>query len=225
MNLTFVEAPAARFAAAAANLLADELSSAIEARGVAHLALSGGRSPWVIFGHLAELDVDWAKTHIWQVDERVAPDRDVDRNSVGLRSSFLSSTPIPEQNIHLMDVTSLDCERAAANYAADLARTCEGILDCVHLGLGVDGHTASWPPHDPILEVMDRDVAMTGEYNGYRRMSLTVPCVNRARQRLFTADSEEKLAALAALRAADPAIPASRVTHTNTRVLVSLPDH
>jgi len=210
------------FAREGAALMASHINEAIDARGVCHLALSGGRAPWELFGVLARSEVDWARVHVWQVDERVAPDRDVDRNSVGLKTSLLALAPILASNVHLMDVTAPDLGEAAAAYATDLARECGSVLDLVHLGLGADGHTASWPPGDPVIDVVDRDVAISKLYNGFVRMTLTVPCINRARHRVFLITGGDKEPAINELGAMGD-IPASRVSVDGTDALVALP--
>jgi len=210
------------FASAGAELMATHITRAIDDRGACHLALSGGRAPWELFGVLACTDLPWSKVHVWQVDERVAPDRDVDRNSVGLKTSLLALAPILASNVHLMDVTAPDLGEAAAAYAADLARLCDSTLDLVHLGLGADGHTASWPPGDPVIDITDRDVAISKLYNGFVRMTLTVPCINRARHRVFLITGGDKEHAINELGAMGD-IPASRVSVDGTDALVALP--
>jgi 6-phosphogluconolactonase/glucosamine-6-phosphate isomerase/deaminase len=100
-------------------------------------------------------------------------------------------------------------------YAAALPQQ----LGLVHLGLGPDGHTASLIPGDPVLDVSDRDVAVTGEYEGRRRMTLTYPVLNRARQILWLVTGDDKVDALARLRAGDPSIPAGRVSTANALVV------
>ena len=84
------------------------------------------------------------------------------------------------------------------------------MLDLVHLGLGTDGHTASLVPGDPVLNVTDRDVALTGVYTGRRRMTLTYPLLNRARRILWLVTGSDKASMLRRLRAADATIPAGR---------------
>jgi len=85
-------------------------------------------------------------------------------------------------------------------------------FDLVHLGIGDDGHTASLVPGDPVLEVDDRDVAITGAYQGRRRMTLTYPVLDRARSVLFLVTGEEKAEPLRKLLARDPGVPAARVS-------------
>jgi 6-phosphogluconolactonase/glucosamine-6-phosphate isomerase/deaminase len=92
-------------------------------------------------------------------------------------------------------------------------------FDLVHLGLGPDGHTASLVPGDPVLDVDDRDVALTGVYQGRRRMTLTYPTLNRARQVLWLITGADKVDALRRLRAGDRSIPAGRVEAASQLVI------
>jgi 6-phosphogluconolactonase len=152
--------------------------------------------------------------HVFQVDERVAPDGDPDRNLVDLRSNLLDRVPV---HAHLMDVTASDLDGAARRYAEELTSvTGDGVLDVVHLGLGDDGHTASWPPGDPVIDVVDSDVALTQPYRGRVRMTLTVPAVNRAREIMFLAAGPGKVEMVQKLVARDASIPASHVRQDAT---------
>jgi 6-phosphogluconolactonase len=190
----------------AAELIAAAADAAVAERGECSLALSGGRTPWRMVELLAGLELPWDRTWLFQVDERVAPAGDPDRNLTHL----VTALPIDLQGrLRPMPVTDDDLAAAAARYAAELPER----LDLVHLGLGPDGHTASLVPGDPVLEVTDRAVAVTAEpYQGRRRMTLTYPTIAAARQVLFLVDGDEKRDALARLRARDPDIPAGRVT-------------
>ncbi len=153
-------------------------------------------------------DVPWDRVDLLQVDERVAPDGDDDRNLTALRESL----PAPAR-VHPMPVERDDLEAAAKRYAETLASVAGSppVLDLVHLGLGDDGHTASLVPGDPVLDVRDREVAISGPYQGRRRMTLTYPALDRARQVLWLVTGEGKAAMLARLHAGDAAIPAGRV--------------
>jgi len=192
----------------AAVWVADQLWSAVAERDVAHLAVSGGNTPKAMFAAMAALPLPWERVHVWQVDERVAPDGDPARNLNDLQAALLSKVPATP---HLFAVTEPDLRVAAAAYAADLHAACDGVLDVVHLGLGDDGHTASWPPGDPVVDVTDVDAAEAGLYKGHRRLTLTVPAVNRARLIMFLLAGAAKAGPLAELVAGDPSIPASRV--------------
>ncbi len=205
----------------AAGVIAADARAAVAARGRFVVAVSGGRTPWVMLRDLAGEEVPWSGVHVVQVDERVAPAGDPDRNLTHLRESLLSHAPLPPDQIHAMPVESADLEAAAKAYA----RVLEGIagtppvLDLAHLGLGPDGHTASLVPGDPVLAVADRDVALTGVYMGRRRMTLTYPVLNRARRVLWLVTGSEKVSMLPRLLAGDPSIPAGRVARENALVL------
>jgi 6-phosphogluconolactonase len=149
-----------------------------------------------------------------QVDERVAPAGDTDRNLSHLRASLLAHAPLPPEQIYAMPVESPDLPAAAAEYARTLQEIAglPPMLDLAHLGLGPDGHTASLVPGDPVLDVTDRDVALTGgSYQGRRRMTLTYPLLNRSRRILWVVTGSEKIDMLARLRAGDRSIPAGRL--------------
>ncbi len=112
-----------------------------------------------------------------------------------------------------MPVEDADLRAAAAAYAAEL-RDVAGTppeLDLVHLGLGADGHTASLVPGDPVLQVADADVAVTGEYQGRRRMTLSFPVLNRAHQLLWVVTGAEKVSVLPRFLSGDRSIPAGRL--------------
>ena len=158
------------------------------------------------------MDLPWEQIEIYQVDERVAPAGDPDRNLTHLIASL---PPIGVGQIHAMPVNDDDLDAAAARYASDLPAR----FDLVHLGLGPDGHTASLVPGDPVLDVTDRDVALTGEYQAHRRMTLTYPTLNRASRILWLVTGAEKVDALRRLGERDSSIPAGRVDAADQRVL------
>jgi len=189
----------------AAVIVADAARSTIAAHGRVAVAVSGGRTPWAMFAHLADADVAWDRVVIFQVDERIAPDGDPDRNLTHLHRTLPA---VAQDGIRPMPVTAADPDQAAALYARGLPP----VFDLVHLGLGPDGHTASLVPGDAVLEVTDRDVAITAPYQGYRRMTLTYPVLNRAERILWLVTGPDKRDALARLRAGDAGIPAGRVT-------------
>jgi 6-phosphogluconolactonase len=205
----------------AAVVVAADLRAAIAARGHFTFAVSGGRTPWRMLRALADEGLPWERVHIFQVDERVAPAGDPDRNLTHLRASLLDHAALPADNVHVMPVEAADLERATARYAETLHRVAgtPAVLDLVHLGLGPDGHTASLVPGDPALDVTEADVAISGPYQGRRRMTLTFPIINRSRRILWLVTGDEKAETLVRLRNGDRSIPASRVRQDDALIL------
>lgn len=202
---------AASVAGRGAEILAEQAASAVAARGRFVFAVSGGRTPWAMFAHLSEA-MPWGKVTIFQVDERIAPDGHPDRNLTHLLGSLPAGADV---DVRAMPVGADDLDAAAASYAAGLPDR----LDLVHLGLGRDGHTASLVPGDPVLEVTHRAVAITGPYEGHRRMTLTYPVLNRARRILWLVTGADKADVLGRLVAGDRSIPASRVASARSLIL------
>jgi 6-phosphogluconolactonase len=202
-------------ASAAAEEAAAEIArrarAAVADRGGFALAVSGGRSPGRMLAALGGHDMPWAATSVYQVDERIGPPDDPQRNLIGLRRALPAEG---RARIVPMPVESDDLAAACAAYADALP----GRLDLVHLGLGADGHTASLVPGDPVLAVTQSDVAVTGSYQGRRRMTLTYPPMDRACAVLWLVTGADKRDALARLRAGDRGIPAGRVA-TREQVL------
>lgn len=211
-----VEVPgdAAALARAGADVVARTLTEAVDARGRATLAVSGGSTPWAMIADLARRDLPWSDVTVFQVDERVAPDGDTSRNLTHLRVA-LGDAPA---HVVPMDVTAADLEAAADAYGARLPET----IDLVHLGLGPDGHTASLVPDDEVLDVTDRLVALTGVYDGRRRMTLTYPALARASSILWLVGGADKRDALNRLLAGDQSIPAGRVPTEHALVLADM---
>ena len=198
-----VLADPAAVARAGAAFVAQRAEAAVAASGSFQFAVSGGHTPWAMFAELASQQVPWHAVTIYQVDERVAPPDDPDRNLVHLHKA-LGSAPA---QVRPMPVDESDLEAASADYAASLPEH----FDLVHLGLGPDGHTASLVPGDPVLSVADRLVALTRPYQGRVRMTLTYPALARARQILWLVTGDDKKGPVAKLLAADTTIPAGRV--------------
>jgi 6-phosphogluconolactonase len=206
----------------AAAVIASEARAAVAARGRFVMAVSGGHTPWQMLRAMAAEEVPWRAVHVAQVDERVAPANDPDRNLAHLRESLLAHAPLSPEQIHAMPVESPDLAAAAAQYAATLREIAGSppVLDLAHLGLGPDGHTASLVPGDSVLGVVDRDVAVTGgTYQGRRRMTLTYPMLNRSRRIVWLVTGSEKVDMLARLRAGDRSIPAGRLEQARALVL------
>lgn len=212
-----MNAPA--LAGRAADMVAARLAEAADARGRATLAVSGGSTPAAFLAELARRKLPWEDVHVFQVDERVAPPGS-ERNLTGLGEALLDRVGIPAGNVHPMPVDAPDLAAAAAAYAEEIRAVTgpAGRLDVVHLGLGDDGHTASWPPGDPVVDAPD-DVAVVGPFNGRLRMTLTPPAVNRAGWIMWLISGVAKAAVLRRLLAADAALPASRVRRHDVTLL------
>jgi 6-phosphogluconolactonase len=195
----------------AAAYVAELARIAARERGRFTFAVSGGHTPWAMFRELSGEDMPWADTELFQVDERVAPEGDPDRNLTNLMAS-IGNAPA---RVHPMPVNDADLARAAAEYATVLPQR----FDLVHLGLGPDGHTASLVPGDPVLEVTDALVALTQPYQGHQRMTLTYPALARADQIMWLVTGADKRDPLAKLLAGDESIPAGRVLATRSLIL------
>ena len=195
-------------AEAAARRVGELIAERARAGGDFALALS--KAPPALLHALVASGVPWERVRIFQVDERVVPPGHPDRNLAGLLAAL---PPHARERVRPLPVDEPDLEEAAARHAAAL-----GPLDLVHLGLGPDGHTASLFPGDPVLDVRDRLVAVTREHGGYRRLTLTYPALEAARELVWLVTGEAKREALARLLAGDGSIPAARIA--NPRQLV-----
>jgi 6-phosphogluconolactonase len=190
-----------------ASLIAESAHNAVEDRSTFTLALSHGAELVALLG---EAEVPWPHVTVFQVDERVAPSGHDDRNLAQLHAS------LPVEAVRPMPVEDLDLEAAADRYAAGLPER----LDLVHLGLGADGHTASLVPGDPVLDVRDRLVAVTQEYEGRHRMTLTYPVLDAAREIVWLVTGESKRDPLSRLLAGELSIPAARVRNIHQHVVI-----
>jgi 6-phosphogluconolactonase len=206
----------------AARLIATVLGVAVGRRTRASLALSGGSSPLPMLRALAREPLDWSAIHVYQVDERVVARGDSARNLGALDEILVWRGPLPRRNLHPMWVDRADLPGAAESYGEELAQVAgePPILDVVHLGIGDDGHTASLFPGDPVLAVKDRSVAVTAEHNGHRRMTLTYPVLNRARNVLWFVTGADKAGVVADLYAGGAPFPAGRVARRRAVLVV-----
>src|SRR6476469_9488727 len=116
-----VLAEADAVASRAAETIAEQARAAVDARGRFTVAISGGRTPWAMLRVLSSLDVPWARVHVFQVDERIAPDGDTDRNLTQMQATLLEQPQARLVQIHAMPVESSDLDGAAAAYARTLA--------------------------------------------------------------------------------------------------------
>ena len=195
-------------AAVAAQSIARRLRDAQRRRGAATLALSGGSTAPAMIEVLLAERVPWDAVTVWQVDERVAPDGHPDRNA-----EQLDGLPCA---VRLMPVTAADLPAAAARYA----RTLPGRFDVVHLGVGDDGHTASWPPGDRDVLTSDRLVEVVPPFNGRPRMTLTPHVVNGARSRLVLATGAAKRPVITRWLEGDRSLPIATVRRAGTTVVL-----
>ncbi|MGW5363185.1 6-phosphogluconolactonase [Actinopolymorpha pittospori] len=212
-DLEVLETPA-DVATAAADDVLRRSEAAVADHGRFTFAVSGGHTPWAMFAELARRDMAWDRVVIYQVDERVAPAGDPDRNLTHLRES-LGSAPAEVVPMPVNDTGPGGLEAAADRYAATLPDR----FDLVHLGLGPDGHTASLVPDDPVLKATDHLVAITGPYQGHQRMTLTYPALARAARVLWLVTGADKQEPLAKLLAGDESIPAGLVRARASLVL------
>ncbi len=201
----------------AANFIAERAAEAIQARGVFLIAFSGGKTPLKMFEMLGRQSIDWSKVHVFQVDERLAPDGP-DQNYFQLHEALLSRVPLPPDQVHHVN-QAVDAESAAALYASAIHDFLgvKPTLDLVHLGLGSDGHTASLVPNDEVLKCAE-DIGVSQVYGGWRRVTMTYPMLNRARGRLWLVTGQDKAAMLEHLLAHSGEIPAVGISRQNTVV-------
>ena len=202
--------------------VATVLRVAVAVRGHAVVTFSGGSTARPLLAALARADVPWAAVHVLQVDERVAPDGDPDRNLTALRLELTDRIALPPGHLHAMPVLDSDLEGASARYAHVLQELCglPPTLDLVHLGLGEDGHTASLVPGSPVLRGGAGAVAVTPPYRGRRRMTLTLPTLSRARTVLWFVNGSTKAAVVRRLVDGDPTIPAGKVERSRAILFV-----
>lgn len=200
-------------ARAAAECIAESARESVAARGRFLLAVSGGSTPQQMFEHLSQQDVPWSQVHLFQVDERFAPDGDPARNFTQLRAALLDRLPAAPGGVYPMSVNEPDSRVACATYASTLAAIAGRpvVLDLVHLGMGADGHTASLQRDDVAALQENGDVAVAQMFGGFRRLTLTLPLINRARRVLWLVTGTEKHTMLERLLSGDEHIPAGRV--------------
>jgi len=224
MDCQSLTSPAVVASAAAAHIASCAMQ-AIDERGHFTLALSGGSTPWLMLNHLVRLDLPWDRFHIVQVDERVAPDGDAERNLTHIQAQFTSRVAIPPGQVYAMPVLEENLDAAADSYMhtlRGLAGT-PAIIDLVHLGLGGDGHTASLFPGNPVLDSLARDVDIARVAQQRIRMTLTYPVINRARNILWLICGADKADMLQRLLAQDQSIPAGRVSQDQATIFTDIP--
>ncbi|MEM7540561.1 MAG: 6-phosphogluconolactonase [Pseudomonadota bacterium] len=218
-----IYADPAKTAAAAADYIADSAARRLEQAPFFSLALSGGSTPKLMLAALRELDVNWSRVLVFQVDERVAPAADPARNLHLVHDALVATGVLPSENFLPMPVETVadSPDRAVQDYTTTLVESVGNppVFDLIHLGLGDDGHTASLIPDRGEIERTDAEVMLTEPYQGLPRMTVSLPLINRAAQRLWLVTGAGKAAALAQLQAGDATIPAGRVCVPNSVVI------
>ena len=197
---------AAAVARRAAQRIARRIRGAVARQGFATAAFSGGKTPAAMLAELARMDLPWEALTVYQVDERLVSSGDPRRNA-----ALLDVLPLGHGNRRQFEVGTRQPRDAVTGGLP-------AVFDIVHLGMGADGHTASWPPGDPVIDARG-DIAYSGEYAGTRRVTITPAVVNRARWRIVVITGADKTDALRAwLDGAD--LPIQRVTRTATTLVV-----
>jgi 6-phosphogluconolactonase/glucosamine-6-phosphate isomerase/deaminase len=194
--------------AAAAAWIAQRLRDACRRRGMASLAVSGGSTAPPMIEALVSEQLPWKQITVWQVDERIVPDDDPARNALQL-----ADLPC---RVRLLPVTVAKLRPAALRYGNAMPEQ----LDVVHLGLGDDGHTASWPPDRPKIVTSDRRVELVDTFNGYMRMTITGSVVNAARSRVVLTTGASKRPMVERWMMLDESLPIGAVSRVNTIAFV-----
>jgi 6-phosphogluconolactonase len=182
--------------------VASKLDAAIEARGKATIAVSGGGTPKVMFAVLAEQEIDWSRVTVTLVDERWV-DTDSDRSNARMVSSTLLTHEAHVATfLPLFDRAHKDDVDAAL---ADVGKRIDDLgspFDVVLLGMGPDGHTASFfPGGDHLAEALDLDgkqpvLSMRAEGAGEPRITLSLPRVLDTRALYLHIEGDDKKALL-----------------------------
>ena len=178
------------------------LEMALAGDGPATLALSGGSSPKIMFGHLVRSNFDWSRVHVFQVDERAVPPTHSDSNYKMAEEHLLRPARMPHRNVHRIHA-ELTPQQAARRYEAEIREVFqleEGELphfDVVHLGIGSDAHTASLFPGEPLIEDREKIVAAVevSKLSAWR-ITLLPGVLLSARHAAILATGEDKAPAL-----------------------------
>lgn len=167
------------------------------------IALSGGSTPRAMFTLLADepfrSQMDWGKIEFFWSDERCVPPDHKDSNYLMAHEALLSKVPVPPEHIHRMQ-GELEPALAAQAFTQEIRKTLASDLqdfDCILLGLGPDGHTASLFPGSEALKVAE-PVVVANWVEKFQtwRITMSAPLINQARCVMFLAAGEEKAAPL-----------------------------
>ena len=126
------------------------LNAVGEKEGVAHIGLSGGKTPLPVYKALANSALNFERTEFWLVDERCVPPNNLDSNYGTIKKAFAKAPPVFFNHLHGFD-TSLSPKDAAAKYEQETQVIPQSRFDLIILGMGSDGHIASLLPGSPAL--------------------------------------------------------------------------
>lgn len=145
-------------AAAFAATIAGKLSDAIGKRGVGFIAVSGGSTPALLFAELSKAAIDWKKVIVTLIDERLVP-ADQPRSNAKLVADKLLQGPASAARFVPLYYGTDDGEEAARRARVELGKL-PWPLDVAILGMGGDGHTASFFPDAPnVAELLAADAS------------------------------------------------------------------
>ena len=188
--------------AACSEYIIGRLRQAVEDRGHAMLAVSGGKTPKLLFKHMREADFPWPQLGFFFVDERAVPPGDKDSNYRLAQENFLTPLGFPEQNVHRIH-GEMNPDEAATLYSEEIREAFHlapgkiPVFDVIHHGMGPDGHTASLFPGDPLID--DRTgiaAAVIAKAEPRHRVTLLPGVLLVARSTVFLVDGADKNAAL-----------------------------
>ncbi len=214
-------------AANASQLLATLIREAVTARGSCMLALSGGKTPRLMYEKLVQPAgecIPWQHVSLFWSDERFVPDWHADSNYRMAKDALLCHLTVQPAAVYPVDTNLPSAAAAAAAYEntirdafpAALVANGRPVFDAVLLGLGADGHTASLFPGDQAVNENTRWAAVGRAPDHSKRISLTLPVLNQARRVIFLVAGAEKAAVVAAIaRGQGEQLPAAMVKAAN----------
>ena len=203
-----------------AEFLLERVTEVYEKKGNVSLAVPGGRSPGPVVRILAGLIGPALRKsiHLFWVDERAVPPGHPDRNDRSILEDWKRGGEAPD-HCYPMPAEAGDLKKAALDYAGLIEKiTGDGIIDVCLLGVGEDGHIASLFPDHPLLEATGTVLAVFDSPKPPpRRMTLSLPAINRAGWRIILAPGAEKRKVYEkSLRYPDPSLPVSLLQAGNT---------
>lgn len=218
---------------ALADRIAEMARVTIKDKGRFSMALSGGKTPELLYGFLADEHADkmeWKSVFLFWGDERYVPQDHPENNFRMAHQAWISKVQIPLQNVYRMRTEEKTPEKAAESYEKVLAdffkvskEASDAAFDVILLGLGVDGHTASLFPGSPVLIEKYRWVVAVDAPSSVfpkKRITLTLPLINSSRDVIFLALGEEKKSAIHTIlnepERAKKIYPAARVNARET---------